>query len=193
MGVSKAELYKVTAHCSERYLGRIDNKADHLTIKKHITIILHNSTFLRKENKNRESWFNEKEEVITIIEPKKLAVVTLFKNRSQYEEEYPDVETKKEEKQKVIDCHPEVAQLMAEHAAKVLKAKKRERMRELGPLYKEFGERMTKLSSTHDETLHERKSNELQEVNRKITERNQYYKEILSSLDKFIKLGDVGE
>jgi hypothetical protein len=180
MGVSHNQRYKVTQHAKDRYLERIDNNTNERNMLKEFDGILRNARFLAKERQGRESWFCEKRDVVIIIDPKKYSVITIYNSVEQYDSAEQEITDSK-------DIHPKVKEIISNASKQAYTQQEKAYFAKLAPMYKEYGDRIDKLSRTKNTEYFENKKielNELQaEVSRVVTEKNR----VLKDLKTFIK------
>lgn len=181
MGVSHHNRYKITKHARERYLERIDSTKSELDVIKDIREILGEARFLSKEHRGCESWLYENRNIVVIINPKKYSVVTIYNSIEQYDN--TDEDTKNDN-----DVHSKVQAIISNASKTAYVQQEKVYFSKLAPMYKEYGDRIDKLSRTKNTEYFENKKIELddlqREIRRVVSEKNR----VLSDLKQFIAM-----
>lgn len=180
MGVPFNDRYKVTQHAKDRYMERINNSIREIDMLKDFSHILRNADFLAKEHKGRESWLLEEKGIVIIIDPKKYSVITIYNSVEQYD----NAENDNIEKN---DLHPKVLKLFSNYSKQAYIQQEKYYFEKLAPLYKEYGERIDKLSRTRNTEHFDNKKIELNELQQEITQIVTEKNRILKDIKQFIE------
>lgn len=178
MGVSNYTRYKATSHAKERYLERIDNSKNELGMLKDFSAILSKSRFLSKEKRGRESWLCEARNIVTIINPTKYSIVTIYSSV----EEYDSLEQLSDE---VKEIHPKVRDIISNASKQAHKQQEKSYFAKLAPMYKEYSERIDNLSRMKNQKYFDNKKIELKELQREITRVVAEKNRVLKDLEQF--------
>lgn len=190
MGVSNYHRYKITRHAKERYAQRIDGNKNKNGVERDFRTLLSNARYLGKEHNEKESWLCEKTNVVLILDPKTYTVITVYNSVEQYKEtEGKEVESRPNRSRKL---HPKVEAIISNASKQAYIQQEKKYFAKLAPLYKEYGDRIDKLSRTTNAEHFENKRVELNDLQKEISRIVKDKNKVLSDLKGFIK-NDVEE
>lgn len=180
MGVPNHSRYKATDHAKERYWQRIDATKTETDVVNEFKRILHNARFLSKEYKGRESWLCEIRDVVVIIDPRKYSIVTIYRSVDEYD-------SAEQTKAPANEIHPKVQTIIANSARTAYVQQEKSYFARLAPMYKEYGDRIDKLSRTKKTEYFENKKIELDDLQKEISQLVAEKNRVLKDLKSFMK------
>ena len=187
MGLSNHGRYTVSEHAVERYMERVRSSMKEKDIIKDIAGMLGRAIFIAKEAHGREMWLAEEENIVLIIAPKYMKVITLYKNEGKVTSNRKlDVVVNQAPISKETSLHERAAELLSEFAEKAVYQETKRFYAILSPLYKEYGERMMRLSGTKNRELYEEKTQELDNLRATIAGIEKERREVVRSLGTMV-------
>lgn len=182
MGVSNFNFYEVTQHAKDRYIERIDSsKKDDNSIKKAFITIMHRADYLGRTANDCEAWLDREENIVLILKKKQYKIITVYHNLDDYREKEKEFMNEKEGK----GMHLVVKNMLAEFSKKAYLSQEKNYYSAIGPLFKEYGERMDNLSRMKNPKDYMNKQKEMTDTFNLIKEIEEEKTQVLSELKMF--------
>lgn len=175
MGFKNHQKYTLTAHAVERYKERFNPNESEATIHRKVKGWLQESDFLQNEPQNRQTRINQRNDVVMVIEPSKFKVITLYAASTL----------------KMEDMEIQEATIAERIVSDLVKGKiysiETDYFAQLSTLYKEYGERLDKLSRTTKHEVYAKKRQEASAMKHKIEKLEVEFTDVMDSLRDYIK------
>lgn len=189
MGLKNNQKYSMTVHAVQRYRERFVPSDSEETIKRKVCGWLGQSDYLSKEPNNCQSWIYRDLGIIIIVNPKTLQVITLYKTLSEYTKEL-ELEQEVQAEYEEVLIHPKAEEIVSELVRAKYRSVKTDYYEQLGSLYKEYGDRIDKLSRTTKPLMFKEKEDEAKEIMKQIRSIETESKEVMKSLKAYILEGE---
>ena len=179
MGLSNYHKYRLSEHAIERFRERFDPSASENAISARVRGWLSQAVLLQKEDKKRETWFDEKDKVVIVVAPENFMIVTLYSSTEEYQRDADNQTT----------IAPSAKQIVSDLVSAQMKNIKSEHYKRLAQLYEDYFIKMDKLSKTTQKIVFDQSETELKALKRSIEQVESEYSHLESSLNFYIQGG----
>lgn len=185
MGLSHYQRYTVTDHAMDRYRERFNANETNENITKIIIQWLSKADFLEKQKRGRQAWFNNEQKIIIVVDPSDFKVITLYGTMADHDsDDYIDKDYD------VIEVHPTAEKIVSNLVKEKYRSIKTGYYEHLGQLYKEYGDRIDKLSRTTKPNMFKVKEREAKQLKREINLLEEECSNVTRSLKTYIIEGE---
>lgn len=184
MGLSHYQRYTITDHSMDRYRERFNANENNENITKIIIQWLSKADFLEKQKRGRQAWFNNEQKIIIVVDPSDFKVITLYGTMAEHDSD--DYIGDNE----IIEVHPTAEKIVSDLVREKYRSVKTNYYERLGQLYKEYGDRIDKLSRTTKPIMFKEKEVEAKQLKREINLLEEECSNVTRSLKTYIIEGE---